>query len=109
MKFRLASHLGIRSKTVLHQWFPVYNVDFARSSPGHILTKYLISSAENEGYSHFDLGGYGEYKRQFRPDSYAMSAGIWISGGLAGLMSHAHQALAWRITALHSRLMRRAD
>ena len=104
----VASHFGIRSNNVLHYWFPVYNVDFHRYSPGHILTKYLICSAGEWGLAHLDLGGYGDYKRQFRPESYAMSAGMWLSSGTAGLMSHAYQSLAWWITTLHSRLMRKA-
>lgn len=105
----LASHLGIRFKTVLHQWFPVYNADFSKSSPGHVLTKYLIRNAEHEGISFFDLGGYGDYKRQFGPETYSMSAGMWVRDGLAGWTSHVHQSLAWRFSALQSKLVRRAD
>lgn len=104
----VASHLGIRSKSVLHYWFPVYNIEFARWSPGHILTKYLICSADGD-FAEFDLGGYGDYKRQFRPTVYQTSAGLWIGGGAAGVASHSYQALAWRATALQSKLTRSAD
>jgi CelD/BcsL family acetyltransferase involved in cellulose biosynthesis len=105
----LASHLGIRSKNVLHYWFPVYNVQVARFSPGHILTKYLIGSADENSFSHLDLGGYGDYKRQYRPTTYAMTAGFWVRRSPVGLISHARQSLAWRMASLRSRPILKAD
>ena len=35
----LASHLGVMSRSVFHHWFPVYNTEWAKCSPGHILTR----------------------------------------------------------------------
>ena len=33
----IASHFGLRYRDVLHVWFPVYNQEFRRFGPGHIL------------------------------------------------------------------------
>jgi CelD/BcsL family acetyltransferase involved in cellulose biosynthesis len=99
----LASHLGVMSETVFHYWFPVYSPDWARFSPGHILTKYLILAALSAGAGSFDLAGYGQYKDHFRPESYAFDAGFWQADGLGGFVNKVAKSLSWRVEGLKRR------
>lgn len=59
----LAVHVGMRSKKVLHYWFPAYNVEFSRFSPGTILFYEMAREAANRGLEMMDLGkGTYEFK-----------------------------------------------
>jgi CelD/BcsL family acetyltransferase involved in cellulose biosynthesis len=59
----VAVHLGIRSSTVLHSWFPAYDPRFARYSPGQILFLKMAESAPASGIRAIDLGpGEGQHK-----------------------------------------------
>ncbi|MBB2890143.1 GNAT family N-acetyltransferase [Flexivirga oryzae] len=61
----LAAHFGLRANGVLHWWFPVYEPEVARFSPGWILLRELISAAPSLGVDRIDLGrGDDEYKRR---------------------------------------------
>ena len=44
----VAAHLGMRSRRVLHGWFPVYNREFERHSPGMV---FWVLLAETRGGS----------------------------------------------------------
>lgn len=57
--------LSMRSFGVLHQWFPAYDVEFYRHSPGALLLIETMKSAESLGIRHIDLGkGPEEYKQR---------------------------------------------
>lgn len=61
----LAVHFGIRSGSVLHWWFPVYNPEFSRLSPGWVLLRAVIDAAPELGITRIDLGrGLDDYKRR---------------------------------------------
>jgi CelD/BcsL family acetyltransferase involved in cellulose biosynthesis len=61
----VAAHLGLRSAGALHYWFPAYDPDFARCSPGLVLLLRLAESAALAGVDTFDLGtGDYDYKRR---------------------------------------------
>jgi CelD/BcsL family acetyltransferase involved in cellulose biosynthesis len=96
----LASHLGLMSQDVFHYWFPVYNIERSQDSPGHILTKHMMLAALSRGVGTFDLGGFGEYKDRFRPESYELGAGFWQTQRIGGHLSHAIQSISWRINRL---------
>ena len=51
-----AVHLGLRSRHVFHSWFPTYNEDLARYSPGLVLLFKLLEVAEWNGLTRIDLG-----------------------------------------------------
>jgi CelD/BcsL family acetyltransferase involved in cellulose biosynthesis len=62
----VAAHLGMRSERAWHWWFPVYNREFARYSPGGILLLRVAEAAAKSGASVLDLGkGLDEYKESF--------------------------------------------
>jgi CelD/BcsL family acetyltransferase involved in cellulose biosynthesis len=60
-----AIHFGLRSGAVLQHWFPVYNVELARYSPGFLHSLELFKSVAADGIRRIDLGkGREEYKRR---------------------------------------------
>ncbi|MGW1883213.1 GNAT family N-acetyltransferase [Streptomyces sp. NPDC001970] len=59
----VAAHFGLRSRTVLSCWFPSYDTEFAKYSPGLILHLRMAEAAAGEGIGMLDLGrGAAEYK-----------------------------------------------
>ena len=58
-----ALHLGLRSGGVLHSWFPAYNPELHRYSPGLVLLLELASAAPALGIRELDFGkGEARYK-----------------------------------------------
>ena len=58
-----AVHLGLRSGEVLHSWFPAYNADLHRYSPGLVLLLELAAAAPALGIRELDFGkGEARYK-----------------------------------------------
>ncbi|MEV5015992.1 GNAT family N-acetyltransferase [Streptomyces sp. NPDC053780] len=59
----VAAHFGLRSATVLACWFPAYDPDFAKYSPGLVLHLRMAEAAAAEGIGLLDMGrGPAEYK-----------------------------------------------
>ncbi len=52
----LAAHAGMRSRHVLHWWFPSYDVQFHKYSPGMVLLFRMAAAATGAGISTIDLG-----------------------------------------------------
>jgi CelD/BcsL family acetyltransferase involved in cellulose biosynthesis len=72
----VAAHFGIRSRHVLHWWFPVYDPAFGGFAPGWILLRELAMAAPELGIERIDLGrGDDEYKRRARTGEVEVSAG----------------------------------
>ena len=72
----VAAHMGMRSERVLHWWFPVYDRDFARYSPGAILLLRLAQSAGTLGMAGVDLGkGADAYKGSFASSAIQLAVG----------------------------------
>ncbi|MGW8063518.1 GNAT family N-acetyltransferase [Streptomyces ziwulingensis] len=58
-----AAHFGLRSATVLACWFPAYDPDLAKYSPGLVLHLRMAEAAAAEGIGMLDMGrGAAEYK-----------------------------------------------
>jgi CelD/BcsL family acetyltransferase involved in cellulose biosynthesis len=61
-----AIHLGMRSSAVLHYWFPTYNIELGKYSPGSILLLETARMLSEQGLQRIDLGRGGEhYKGRF--------------------------------------------
>ena len=72
----VAAHFGLRSGTVLHWWFPVYDPAFAGFAPGWIMLRELAMAAPELGLDRIDLGrGDDEYKRRARTGEIEVAAG----------------------------------
>src|SRR5262249_16994769 len=52
----VAAHVGMRSRTVLHWWFPGYAAAFAAYSPGALLLLSVAENAAQRGMTSVDLG-----------------------------------------------------
>jgi CelD/BcsL family acetyltransferase involved in cellulose biosynthesis len=89
-----AVHLGIRSGPVLHLWFPVYNVQLARYSPGFLHSMEMIRSAAAGGVRRIDLGkGPEAYKRRIMSGTVELAEGaVDLRPGVAAFRQ------AWRTT-----------
>lgn len=62
----VAAHFGLTSGNVCHWWFPTYNSEFSRYSPGKLLLLRLLAESENRGFTRFDFGaGDEDYKSYF--------------------------------------------
>jgi CelD/BcsL family acetyltransferase involved in cellulose biosynthesis len=69
-------HFGMRSRHVMHWWFPTYNRDFQRYSPGLILLVELARAACERGIQRLDLGkGPESYKHSLSSGSIALAEG----------------------------------
>jgi CelD/BcsL family acetyltransferase involved in cellulose biosynthesis len=81
----VAAHFGMRSRSVLNWWFPVYEVAFARYSPGLILLVEMMRAAEEAGLKRIDLGrGEAMYKRRFMTDASTVYSGCVALGPSTG-------------------------
>lgn len=62
----VAAHYGLTSPGIFHCWFPVYNTDFHRYSPGKLLLRHMLFHAPEHGLTRFDFGAGDEpYKYTF--------------------------------------------
>jgi len=79
---RVAAHMGMRSSTVLHYWFPAYDEAHAKLAPGRILLLEMIRGAAAAGLRAIELGaGDDGYKDRFA------NAAIPVASGLVGTPS----------------------
>lgn len=83
----LAMHLGMRSFDVLHSWFPAYDREFYRFSPGLLLLAELCRAAPEQGIRRIDLGkGEEQYKTSFMTGATLVGEGEVIRKNLVRLM-----------------------
>jgi CelD/BcsL family acetyltransferase involved in cellulose biosynthesis len=89
----LAAHFGMRSGTVLHWWFPVYDKKFSPLSPGWILLREVVMAAPELGVTRIDLGrGEDDYKRRAMTGSSTVCIGAVTAGGVRTTMRKASRA-----------------
>jgi CelD/BcsL family acetyltransferase involved in cellulose biosynthesis len=74
----VAVHFGLRSDRSLSCWFPTYDADFARYSPGLLLHLLMARAAAEAGLRHLDLGkGDEPYKQSLKSGDLIVGEG-WI-------------------------------
>lgn len=83
----IAAHFGLRSATVLSCWFPSYDPEFAKFSPGLILHLRMAEAAAAAGIGMLDLGrGAAEYKDALKTGELTVYEGSVVRPGVrAGL------------------------
>ncbi len=90
----LAAHFGIRSGSVLHWWFPVYDPQFAALAPGWILLRELVAASGALGITRIDLGrGDDEYKRRAKTGEVVVSQGVVARGGASRAVRRARDTV----------------
>jgi CelD/BcsL family acetyltransferase involved in cellulose biosynthesis len=71
-----ALHLAVRSGGVLHSWFPAYNPELHRYSPGLVLLLELAAAAPALGIRELDFGkGEARYKLALATGTVALQEG----------------------------------
>jgi CelD/BcsL family acetyltransferase involved in cellulose biosynthesis len=94
----LASHFGLRSTTILHYWFPVYNAQLSRFGPGHLLLKKLLDSLKALGVGVMDYGaGTDFYKSQSANRTHSYFRGAWRRAGFRSDLCRATESVRWRM------------
>jgi len=73
----IAVHLGMRSRTVCHWWFPTYNHMFERYSPGLMLLALCARELAEQGIRRIDLGkGELGFKNSMKSGDLVVAEGI---------------------------------
>ncbi len=73
----VAVHMGMRSASELHYWFPAYDPAFAKYSPGIILLLRVAESLAAQGVRSIDLGkGDSLYKQRLMTNSVPILEGF---------------------------------
>ena len=97
----VAAHMGMRSASVLHWWFPAYDPADAKFSPGMILLLELSRAAAEAGIRSIELGAGDEpYKALVANDGVPVAAGFVGPTSLAVLyrqFRHASSGFAARL------------
>jgi CelD/BcsL family acetyltransferase involved in cellulose biosynthesis len=90
----VAAHFGIRSGSVLHWWFPVYDPEFASLAPGWLLLRELVLASPTLGITRIDLGrGDDEYKRRAKTGETLVSQGIVTRSSTRKVLRRARDSL----------------
>lgn len=75
----VAAHFGPRTDRVHTCWFPAYDPEFARYSPGLLMHLRMAEGAAADGISYIDLGrGQKEYKDLLKTRSLTVHEG-WVT------------------------------
>ena len=114
----VAAHFGLRSRGVLHYWFPGYEPSAAELSPGNILLRQMAEAAAAEGATAIHLGaGDYRYKQEFADCYFAVTDGVAFARSFAGRTAAAAGVALARMDAvlpealagLPAKAMRRFD
>jgi CelD/BcsL family acetyltransferase involved in cellulose biosynthesis len=88
----VAAHFGLRSSTVLACWFPAYEPELAKYSPGLILHLRMAEAAAGAGIGLLDMGrGAAEYKDALKTGESRVHEGTVIRPGAAALHWLGHE------------------
>ncbi|MFH9003674.1 GNAT family N-acetyltransferase [Streptomyces afghaniensis] len=83
----LAAHFGLRSASVLACWFPAYDPEFAKYSPGLVLHLRMAEAAAAEGIGMLDLGrGAAEYKNALKTGELPVYEGAVTRPGVGAAL-----------------------
>lgn len=114
----IAAHMGMRSATTLHYWFPTYDTEVAKVSPGLLLFAAMGREVARHGILRIELGpGEEPYKRLLANGAIPMGQGFVGGLSLPALLRrvrHGVEAAAARlplgpVAAWPGRLFRRLD
>ena len=73
----IAAHFGMTNDRILHYWFPVFDPQYARYSPGTILMMESCKAAASRGINRVDLSyGDDQYKFKFANAASTVHAGF---------------------------------
>lgn len=94
----VASHFGIMGQGTLHLWFPVYNPECAKYSPGRLLLHHIVESCREYGFDTLDRGeGDTPRKREIANEEYFLYRGVWKNGSAISHVMHGLDRVRWRL------------
>ncbi|KAB1990625.1 GNAT family N-acetyltransferase [Streptomyces triticiradicis] len=97
----VAMHFGLRSGRVLQYWFPAYDPEAARFSPGLLLLLRMARAAAAQGVQHLDLGkGDERYKQEMKTGDLPLGEGWVTLGTLPAALRHAQTMTGQKARAL---------
>ncbi|MFD9906191.1 GNAT family N-acetyltransferase [Streptomyces sp. NPDC059063] len=103
----IAAHFGPCGERVLACWFPAYDPDFAKYSPGLLLHLHMAEAAAADGIAHLDLGrGKKEYKDSLKTREITVSEG-WVA--LRHPVALGHRAHRAPVRALRNTVQTRPE
>lgn len=89
----VAVHLGIRTQRVAHMWFPTYDPELQRYSPGLVMLQEMTRSLAEEGIQRLDFGpGPQRYKRSLATGSYDVGIGEFTANACSRWLKQ-----TWRV------------
>jgi CelD/BcsL family acetyltransferase involved in cellulose biosynthesis len=81
----IAIHFGMQANGTLHSWFPAYDPENSRCSPGQILLLKIAEHAAANGVQRIDLGrGEERYKLALASDAIEIAEGCFDRRPFAG-------------------------
>jgi CelD/BcsL family acetyltransferase involved in cellulose biosynthesis len=112
----IAAHFGMRSKQTWHYWFPSYDHEFAKFSPGLLLLLKMAEAAPAMGIKRIDLGkGESQYKNRLASGETAIAEGSVVVKNWASMWRKVRRETeSWSGTlgpvgAVPAKLLRRVD
>ncbi|MEO8493992.1 MAG: GNAT family N-acetyltransferase [Planctomycetota bacterium] len=94
----VAAHLGLRSETVAHSWYPAYDMAFAKHSPGITLLLKMAEALAAVGIQRIDLAaGEHTYKSRFMSGAIPVARGVADVSRLRSYIRHNANALRDRM------------
>ena len=96
----VALHYYLQAGPVLHSWFPAYDEELARYSPGRVLLAMSIEQADAQGVALIDLGkGEVTYKLRAMTGSVRVGEGVFDRWRWRAALRRASAAMFDRIRA----------
>ncbi|MFJ9723873.1 GNAT family N-acetyltransferase [Streptomyces sp. NPDC101209] len=97
----VAMHFGLRSGRVLQYWFPAYDPEAARFSPGILLLLLMAEAAAARGIERVDLGkGDERYKQEMKTGTLPLGEGWVAVGTLPSTLRHTLMTSGQRVRAM---------
>jgi CelD/BcsL family acetyltransferase involved in cellulose biosynthesis len=94
----LARHLGLMHAGTLSYWFPVYDPQARKVSPGRMLLWHTIRDAGALGIALIDRGGGdSQAKRDFSTGTVTFGVAQYAASGPRGAIARLAQSVAWRL------------
>jgi CelD/BcsL family acetyltransferase involved in cellulose biosynthesis len=112
----IAAHLGMRSRRTWHYWFPSYDHEFAKLSPGLLLLLKMAEDAAALGINRIDLGkGESQYKNRLGSNQTMIAEGSVVVKPWASMWRKVRRETeSWsetfgRVGAVPAKLLGRVD
>lgn len=90
----VAGHFGLRSDRVMVIWFPAYDRNFAKYSPGLLLNMCMAKAAASSGIQHIDMGrGAQRYKDMLKSRDLFVAEGRVVQRSPAAALHRTRRTL----------------